>query len=210
MKSPKMRKPQTAPSQQGKRTLVKRAFRTSAPVQRMSDDYFDEEPMQRMADGSLEDEYEDVMQGKMQGSAQTAGTHTPQFSFSNLPIHAPNTHAPTAAQRQVNDTGMPDQLKAGIENHSGMSMDNVRVHYNSQKPAQLNALAYAQGHDIHLGSGQEQHLPHEAWHVVQQMEGRVQPTMEAHGVAINDDKGLEREADIMGSKAASFQPSESH
>ncbi len=34
--------------------------------------------------------------------------------------------------------------------------------------ASIQAEAYAQGSDIHVGSGQEKHLPHEAWHVVQQ------------------------------------------
>ena len=101
-----------------------------------------------------------------------------------------------------NNTGMPNNLKSGIENLSGYSMDAVNVHYNSSKPAQLQALAYAQGTDIHVGPGQEQHLPHEAWHVVQQMQGRVQPTMQMkEGVAVNDDKGLESEADNMGAKA---------
>jgi len=56
-------------------------------------------------------------------------------------------------------------------------MDHVQVHRNSSKPAQLNAHAFAQGSDIHLAPGQEQHLPHEAWHVVQQAQGRVKPTM---------------------------------
>ena len=101
-----------------------------------------------------------------------------------------------------NNTGLPDQLKMGVESLSGMSMDHVRVHYNSSQPAQLNAHAYAQGSDIHLAPGQEQHLPHEAWHVVQQAEGRVQPTMQLHsGVNVNDDHGLEREADAMGASA---------
>ena len=99
-------------------------------------------------------------------------------------------------------SALPEKLKSGIENLSGYSMDNVRVHYNSDKPAQLNAHAYAQGTDIHLSPRQEKHLPHEAWHVVQQMQGRVQPTMQAKGVAINDDSALEREADLMGAKAA--------
>ncbi|MCF5604479.1 eCIS core domain-containing protein [Pseudomonas syringae] len=67
-----------------------------------------------------------------------------------------------------NRTGMPDPLKNGIEHLSGMNMDHVRVHFNSDKPAQLNAHAYAQGSQIHLAPGQEKHLPHEAWHVVQQ------------------------------------------
>ena len=101
-----------------------------------------------------------------------------------------------------NHTGLPDNLKSGIESLSGMSMDNVRVHYNSAKPAQLNALAYAQGTDIHVASGQEKHLPHEAWHVVQQAQGRVKPTMQMkEGVPVNDDEGLEREADVMGGRA---------
>ncbi|MBD2438748.1 DUF4157 domain-containing protein [Nostoc sp. FACHB-110] len=104
--------------------------------------------------------------------------------------------------QQKNQTGLPDILKVGIENLSGMAMDDVRVHYNSSKPSQLQALAYTQGTDIHVAPGQEKHLPHEAWHVVQQMQGRVKPTMLAKGVGINDDQGLEREADVMGAKAA--------
>jgi hypothetical protein len=106
---------------------------------------------------------------------------------------------------RANNTGLPDQLKSGIESLSGMSMDHVRVHYNSSQPAQLNALAYAQGSDIHLAPGQEQHLPHEAWHVVQQAQGRVKPTMQMKGgVEVNDDAGLEREADMMGALALSY------
>jgi hypothetical protein len=101
-----------------------------------------------------------------------------------------------------NRTGLPDNLKAGIENLSGLSMDSVRVHYNSAQPAQLNALAYAQGTDIHVAPGQEKHLPHEAWHVAQQAQGRVKPTMQMKdGVPVNDDAGLEREADEMGMKS---------
>lgn len=101
-----------------------------------------------------------------------------------------------------NRTGLPDQLKSGVESLSGMSLDHVNVHYNSSKPAQLNAHAYAQGSDIHVGPGQEKHLPHEAWHVVQQAQGRVTPTAQLQGqTQINDDKGLEAESDAMGKKA---------
>lgn len=103
--------------------------------------------------------------------------------------------------QQKNNTGLPDKLKAGVENLSGLSMNDVNVHYNSSRPAQLNALAYAQGTDIHIATGQEKHLPHEAWHIVQQKQGRVKPTIQMKGEAINDDKALETEAGIMGSKA---------
>ena len=88
-------------------------------------------------------------------------------------------------------------------NLSGIGMDDVKVHYDSDKPAQMQALAYAQGTDIHVGPGQEKHLPHEAWHVVQQKQGRVQPTMPMKGgVEVNDDQGLENEADLMGNKSS--------
>lgn len=105
-------------------------------------------------------------------------------------------------QRKPNNTGLPDNLKSGIENLSGYSMDDVKVHYNSSQPATLQAHAYAQGTDIHVAPGQEKHLPHEAWHVVQQKQGRVKPTMQLKGtVPVNDDTGLEKEADVMGGKA---------
>ena len=102
--------------------------------------------------------------------------------------------------------GLPNNLQKGVENLSGQSMDDVKVHYNSDKPAKLGAHAYAQGTDIHLGKGQEKHLPHEAWHVVQQKEGRVKPTVQMkEKIPINDDASLETEADIMGSKALNFE-----
>src|SRR6185369_4866685 len=55
---------------------------------------------------------------------------------------------------------------------------------------------------IYIAPGQERHLPHEAWHVVQQKQGRVQPTMQMKtGVPVNDNAGLEHEADVLGEKA---------
>jgi len=103
---------------------------------------------------------------------------------------------------QENNTGLPDNMKTGIENLSGYSMDEVKVHYNYPEPVQLQAHAYAQGTDIHIASGQERHLPHSAWHVVQQKQGRVKPTLQMKSeVNINDDKSLEHNADLMGNTA---------
>jgi len=108
----------------------------------------------------------------------------------------------SSVEQRANKTGMPDALKVGVENLSGYSLDDVRVHYNSPKPAQLQALAYTQGAEIHIAPGQEKHLPHEAWHVVQQMQGRVKPTMQVKGmVNVNDDVCLEKEAEVIGLKA---------
>ena len=122
-----------------------------------------------------------------------------------IPIHQHNKKAenqPLEPDLKPNKIGLPDHLKSGIEALTGISMDNVSVHYNSPKPRQINALAYAQGSDIHVAPGQEQHLPHEVWHVVQQAQGRVRPTMQMkEGVPVNSDQALEHEADVMGTKA---------
>ena len=97
---------------------------------------------------------------------------------------------------------LPEGLQRGIEILSGLTMDHVRVHYDSPMPAQFHALAYAQGSNIHLGPGQDKHLPHEAWHLVQQAQGRVRPTLQVNGnVPVNDDPQLEREADQLGARA---------
>jgi Domain of unknown function (DUF4157) len=97
--------------------------------------------------------------------------------------------------------GLPEPLKTNIEAMSGLSMDDVRVHRNSAEPGGIGALAFTQGAEIHLGSGQERHLPHEAWHVVQQKQGRVPITTHFAGAAGNADSHLEREAETMGDRA---------
>jgi len=152
------------------------------------------DPLQKKSDEDLE------------GATPQLKAETTQRLDKDEEIKQPKftSEAPAQLEQQAksNNTGLPDNLKSGIESLSGMSMDHVNVHYNSSQPAQLNALAYAQGSDIHVAPGQEQHLPHEAWHVVQQAQGRVQPTMQMKdGVPVNDDKRLEHEADVMGSKA---------
>jgi len=124
------------------------------------------------------------------------------LQFAALTDDADKPDDPPPVQKKTNATGLPDRLKAGVEQLSGLALDDVRVHYNSQKPAAVQAHAYAQGSDIHVAPGQERHLPHEAWHVVQQKQGRVKPTLQIKSVAINDDAGLEREADRMETLAS--------
>jgi uncharacterized protein DUF4157 len=145
--------------------------------------------------------------------AQIEQAHLLGPTLDQISVSSPARPAPAISAQHVsqslqerniappeNHTGLPDALKAGIECLSGFSLDDVRVHYNSSKPAEVDALAYTQGEEIYMGSGQEQHLAHEAWHVVQQMQGRVKPALQMKGMVINNDSGLEREADVMGEK----------
>ena len=172
----------------------------------------EEEPLQGKFQVAQLAEDEDLLQGKFATAQLAEEDELLQGKFAPAQLAGVEEELPlqgkfsgASVQREeaspANKTGMPDNLKSGIENLSGHAMDDVKVHYNSSKPAELQAHAYAQGSDIHVGPGQEQHLPHEAWHVVQQKQGRVQPTMQAKGVAVNDDVGLESEADTMGAKA---------
>ena len=94
-----------------------------------------------------------------------------------------------------NTSGIPAGLKAKYEQRSGISMDDVSVHYNSAKPVQYGALAYTQGNDVYLSPGQEKHLGHELGHVIQQKQGRVPITGSVGGAPLNDDPALEQEAD---------------
>ncbi|MGB0839829.1 MAG: DUF4157 domain-containing protein, partial [Chitinophagales bacterium] len=142
------------------------------PVQRVKEEEmlqgkFSTKPVQRVG------KEEEILQGKFSTKpVQRVGKEEEmlQGKFSTKPVQKQENAASTTSSS--NNTGLPDNLKSGIESLSGYSMDDVKVHYNSDKPAQLQAHAYAQGTDIHLGSGQEQHLPHEAWHVVQQKQER--------------------------------------
>ncbi|WP_248927801.1 DUF4157 domain-containing protein [Paenibacillus hamazuiensis] len=126
---------------------------------------------------------------------------TMQLMSSSAKTEPDETDETLIVQKRENQTGMPDRLKEGLESLSGFDLSDVRVHYNSDKPSHMQAKAYAQGNEIHVASGQEKHLPHEGWHVVQQRQGRVRPTLQQGGVSINDDTSLEREADLMGAKA---------
>lgn len=96
---------------------------------------------------------------------------------------------------------LPHALTRGIAALSGMDVSDVMVHRNSPRPATVNALAVAQNNEIHLAPGQEKHLPHEAWHIVQQRQGRVAANMQEKGVDMNDEPGLEKEATVMGERA---------
>lgn len=164
------------------------------PVQRLEDE---DEMLQGKFENPVqrEEDEAELLQGKFEQPAQRLGDEEDDELMQGK-FETP--------EQKRNETGMSDNLKAGIEDLSGFAMDDVRVHYNSPEPATVQALAYTQGTDIYVAPGQEQHLPHEAWHVAQQMAGRVEPTTEASGLPVNDCIELEHEADVMGARANNY------
>jgi hypothetical protein len=168
------------------------------------------------------------IQRKLQDKANKSQQVLQYKAFEQMPKHSPKAEEAAnfgldvksnfiqedqPIQKKENKTGLPDDLKSGMEDLSGISLNDVKVHRNSDRPAQFQADAYAQGTDIHISPGHERELPHEAWHVVQQKQGRVKPTKQLmsqgatpstakeNAVNINDDAGLEQEADALGMKA---------
>lgn len=91
--------------------------------------------------------------------------------------------------------GIPRLLRQLMETKTTMSLDDVVVHYQSQKPKEIGALAYTLGSDIYLGPGQQRHLAHEIGHVVQQKAGIVQADRYIHGYPVNTSAALESQAD---------------
>ena len=118
-----------------------------------------------------------------------------------------------AASREAprDDAGkaMPGEVQVKMESAFGADFSGVRIHQGPSAQA-LGALAYTQGPNVHFAPGWYQPesqkgqelLGHELAHVVQQSQGRVQATTQGEGMGVNDDAGLEREADDMGAKAA--------
>lgn len=111
-------------------------------------------------------------------------------------------------QQGPNLTGIPTQMKIDFERRSGLSFDDVRVHYNSDKPTRIGALAYTQGTQVYMAPGQERHLGHELGHVIQQKSFRVPPTSWINGQPVNDSPALECQADILGSFPCAISHSE--
>jgi flagellar biosynthesis GTPase FlhF len=115
----------------------------------------------------------------------------------------------TSQPIQRSGSKMPESVQMKMENAMGHDFSNVNIHEGAEA-GRVGALAYAQGNDIHFAPGRynpdtragQELLGHELAHVVQQREGRVKPTASVNGLALNDDKSLESEADRLGAKAA--------
>ncbi len=138
-------------------------------------------------------------------TASHFGTHTDKY-LTLWPAQPSRDFWPQAYPNRSLGVRLPTKLRQGMERLTGLDLSKVRVHYNSPMPARVQAHGYAQGDHIYLAQGQEQHLPHELGHVVQQRLGMVEPTKEVNGVAVNDDEELERHATELGDLALGGRP----
>lgn len=135
------------------------------------------------------------------------------FGSQRAATAAPAENAPAAGHRDLPSDGggqaMPEDVQAKMSGAFGTDLSSVRIFEGARAPA-LGARAFTTGTEVHFAPGEYQPtsqsgqelLGHELAHVVQQSQGRVHATAQAKGVAINDDAGLEHEADEMGARAA--------
>ncbi len=106
------------------------------------------------------------------------------------------------AQQSVNKTGIPDDLKTNTENVLKVSLNKIKVHYNSKEPEKVDAHSLTKGNHVYIGPGREEDLPHELIHAGKHQEEGVQPTMTTQdGVGINGDVSKEKEAETLATKA---------
>ena len=125
------------------------------------------------------------------------------------PIQLRSGPASPSSGADRNASGMPPQVQGQMEQAFGTDFSGVRIHESSPSAESMGALAYTQGSDIHFQPGLYQPgseqgkelLGHELAHVVQQSEGRVATPSQAKQAGVNDDSGLEREADEMAAQA---------
>lgn len=168
----------------GIQAAQKKAGPFNANLEEEEKDGQDEAPAQRMVKD--EDETKQLKENGTGGSSKNA---SPLISSGN---------------------SLPEDVQAKMENSFGTSFADVNIHQNDNSATDMGALAYTQGNDVHFAPGQynpgsqagQELIGHELTHVVQQRQGNVKSTMKQGGVNINDDSGLEHDADVAGKQAA--------
>jgi hypothetical protein len=108
---------------------------------------------------------------------------------------------------------MEPGLQHDMERSFGADFSSVRIHEGGAAGA-LGARAFTRGESIHVAPGElnpsspdsRSLIGHELAHVVQQRAGRVATPQGFGGLGINDDAGLEAEADRAGDRAARGEP----
>lgn len=120
-------------------------------------------------------------------------------------------HTTQLKDEREGTSGMDNDLATGVEQEFAketgkqVSLAGTKVTKNSSKPADVNAEAVAQGNEVDLAAGKGQHEGHELTHILQQKADMVKPTKTVNGTPVNDDRGLEAQADRIGAKAKKYK-----
>ena len=119
-------------------------------------------------------------------NGRDAGRTTDRDTDAAGPDGGPVSHDTAARIRRSSGRGAPIDaaVRPGLEQAFGSSFGDVGIHANSSLPAEVGAIAFTHGRDIHFGPGQYQPdtavgmrtLSHELTHVVQQG-GAQSPTV---------------------------------
>jgi hypothetical protein len=137
---------------------------------------------------------------------QPVGNQAMQRRLRNAQPEVPSD----GSARAADTAAMPGPLRATMERTLGADFSDVRIRNPSARASELNAAAFTQGSEIHVAPGHwaphtskgRELLGHELGHVLQQRAGRVRTTATLASAPLNDDPGLEREADAIGARAS--------
>jgi hypothetical protein len=116
----------------------------------------------------------------------------------------------TSFKKNTSDKTLPPPVKEKMESSFGENFSDVQIHSDSDQAEALGAKAYAQGKDLHFAPGEfqpdtkegQELIGHELTHVVQQKEGKVQGGEVNGKDMVNQDAGLEQEANEVGKLAS--------
>jgi hypothetical protein len=135
--------------------------------------------------------------------------------FQRKPVHAARNQQSAffgaeAAAEHHPFFSLPPTVQAQMENSLGTDFSGVKIVPDSTTAVHIRANAFTQGETVHFAPGKyapgtdsgRELIGHELAHVVQQRQGRVSPSLQGQGLAINTDRSLEAEADRMGEAAA--------
>jgi hypothetical protein len=117
---------------------------------------------------------------------------------------------PEAAVDEQKFFSLPKAVQAQMEDSLGADFTGVKIVPESAAAPRIRANAFTQAETVHFAPGKydpasaagKELIGHELAHVVQQRQGRVRPSFQGQGLAINTDRGLETEADRLGKAAA--------
>ena len=166
---------------------------------------------------TMPEEDEDELQMKLVNSSiQRQEMPEEEEEEGNQPAQTKRASSVLLTEQRTSNEGaptkLPEDVKKKMEASFQADFSEVNIYPESQSAKDVGALAYTQGENVHFSPGQfkpdtnsgQELIGHEITHVVQQRQGRVQPTSEVAGMPLNDNNGLESEADSLGKKAAQF------